>query len=73
MTLTEQQQNEFETAAQPLIEWLNKNCDPMVTAIVQPAHIELLEGVFGTPIKDLKKCKDCPPERNNCIGCPNSL
>ena len=43
MTLTKEQTNEFESAAEPLIEWLNENCHPHVKAIVGPGSAELLE------------------------------
>ncbi|MDP2158955.1 MAG: hypothetical protein Q8K02_00595 [Flavobacterium sp.] len=52
MILTKQQQKELETVARPLIEWLNKNCHPHVTAIVNPARVELLEGVCSIPVED---------------------
>ena len=52
MILTEQQQQELETASRPLIEWLNKNCHPHVTAIVEPGRVELMEGVCSIPIED---------------------
>jgi hypothetical protein len=52
MVLTEQQQKELESVSRPLIEWLNKNCHPHVTAIVEPGRVELLEGVCSIPIED---------------------
>jgi hypothetical protein len=52
MTLTEQQQKELELSSRPLIEWLNKNCHPHVTAIVEPDRVELVEGVCSIPITD---------------------
>lgn len=52
MILTKQQQKEFETAAVPLLEWLNKNCHPHIFAIVEPGRIELMEGVYSTPVND---------------------
>ena len=55
MILTEQQQKEFETAARPLIEWLNKNCYPHVTAIIEPGRAELSEGVYSVPVTDYIK------------------
>ena len=50
MVLTEKQQNEFETAARPLIEWLNKNCHPHVTAIIGPGRAELLDESMYTKL-----------------------
>lgn len=52
MILTEQQQKELEAVSRPLIEWLNKNCHPHITAIVEPGGVELLEGVCHIPIKN---------------------
>lgn len=45
MTLTDQQQQEFEALARPLIEWLRRNCHPHVSVILDGSHAELLEGV----------------------------
>jgi len=50
--LTDQQRQEFETAARPLIEWMNKNCPAHVTAIVELASAELLQGVCSVRVKD---------------------
>lgn len=52
MILSEQQQTEFEAATRPLVKWLNENCHPHVTAIIDPGRAELVEGVFSTPITD---------------------
>lgn len=52
MILTKQQQIDFETAAIPLIIWLNENCHPHVSAIVEPSRIELVEGIFSMPVND---------------------
>ena len=35
---------EFEALARPLIEWLNDNYHPHVTAIITPTNAEVLEG-----------------------------
>lgn len=45
MSLTDQQRKEFEAVTRPVIEWLNANCHPHVTAVVDPVSAELLEGV----------------------------
>lgn len=45
MTLTEQHRQQFEEAARPLIAWLNSNCHPHVTVIVDCTSAELSEGV----------------------------
>ena len=42
--LTKAQFQELEEAAKPLMEWMNKNCHPHVTAIVTSEDAELLEG-----------------------------
>ena len=52
MILTEEQRKDFEAAARPLIEWLCKNCNPHVTAIVKPGEVELFESVAGIPVTD---------------------
>ena len=52
MILNKQQQKEFEAAARPLVKWLNENCHPHVVAIVEPGRVELVEGVYSTPIED---------------------
>lgn len=38
----------FESAARPLMQWLNENMHPHVTVIVTPTNAELLEGVRST-------------------------
>ena len=45
MTLTEQQRMEFEAVTRPVIEWLNKNCHPHVSVVIEPTTAELSEGV----------------------------
>jgi hypothetical protein len=45
MTLTKEQIESFKQAAQPLMEWLEQNCHPHVTAIVDSHHAEVLEGL----------------------------
>jgi hypothetical protein len=45
--LTEQQQKDFDAVTRPVIEWLNKNCHPHTTVIVEPTRAELSEGVFA--------------------------
>jgi len=52
MILTIPQLTEFEVAARPLIKWLNENCHPHVTAIVEPGGVKLTEGVCFIPIDD---------------------
>ena len=43
MTLTEQQRKEFEAVTRPVIEWLNNNCHPHVSAVIEPTRAELLK------------------------------
>lgn len=40
----QQQREEFETAARPLIKWLAENVHPHHTVIVTGTNAELLEG-----------------------------
>ena len=43
--ITNEKQSEFETAAIPLIKWLNENCHPHVVVIVETDGAQLFEGV----------------------------
>jgi hypothetical protein len=52
MKLTEQQCKEFESITRPVIKWLNDNCHPHVTAVIDPTRAELLEGVCAYPTND---------------------
>jgi len=45
MIITKEQHQSFQEAAEPLIKWLNENCHPHVTAVVECNRAELLEGV----------------------------
>ena len=45
MTLSESQLIELKKVAEPLMVWMEKNCHPHVTAIVDSIRIELLEGL----------------------------
>ena len=54
--MTEQQKQEFETVARPLIAWLNENCHPHTNVVVCQTGAELHEGIFG--IKTLDYIKD---------------
>jgi hypothetical protein len=45
MTLKEGQLEELLEAAKPLIKWMNENCHPHCTAIVDQQKVELLEGI----------------------------
>ena len=45
MILTEKHLEELRAAAMPLMQWLNDNCNPHCTVVVDSEHIELLEGL----------------------------
>lgn len=47
MNLTNEQMRDFEMLVTPLIKWLNDNCHPHVTVIVDSTNAELMEGVFN--------------------------
>lgn len=47
-TFTSETEAEFETAARPMIEWLNKNCHPHVKVIITTTDAELVEGQLHT-------------------------
>lgn len=55
MTLSEPQQHEMLEAAKPLIKWMNENCHPHCTAIVDQTRIELMEGVASNKIEEFLK------------------
>ena len=55
MILTKEQIKELEEVSRPLIKWLNDNCHPHVTAIVDPGRVELTEGVASISITDYIK------------------
>ncbi len=48
MVLTEEQQEQFEEAAVPLITFLAKHCDAHSIALVTSCDAELKAGVYGT-------------------------
>lgn len=52
MILTDQQRVDFEAVTRPVIEWLNANCHPHVSAVIEPTRAELLEGVCSYPTMD---------------------
>lgn len=47
--MTEQQRQEFEAVTRPVIEWLNANCHPHVTVVIEPTSAVLSEGTIGSP------------------------
>lgn len=50
MILTDEQRKSFEEVSRPVIKWLNDNCHPHVTVIMDCTHSELSEGVCSTGI-----------------------
>jgi len=55
MITTELQRKEFEEAARPMVKWLNDNCHPHVTAVIDPGSATLSEGCLHIPIEDYIK------------------
>lgn len=52
MIMTEQQRLEFESITRPVIEWVNNNCHPHVTVIIDSTSSELSEGITVYTTKD---------------------
>lgn len=52
MILNEQERQQFEAVVRPLIEWLNANCHPHVTVIVDNTSAELVEGIAAVRTRD---------------------
>jgi hypothetical protein len=52
MGLTTEQTDEFKALAKPLMDWLERNCHPHTTVILDSHRAELVEGqfCFGKPI-----------------------
>lgn len=55
MIITKAQQDELLECGRPLIKWLNDNCHPHVTVLVNQTSIELLEGVARIPTDEYLK------------------
>jgi len=55
MTMTTEQRAQFEALTRPLIKWLNENCHPHTTIVVEPDSAELLEGVCAFKTADYIK------------------
>lgn len=55
MILTTEQLESFKDASKPLVKWLNENCHPMVSVIVEPTGTELLEGCAKIKIEEYIK------------------
>lgn len=49
---TDQQRQEFEAVTRPVIEWLNANCNPHVTVVIDPTGAELSEVVIAYTADD---------------------
>lgn len=45
MILTKEQLVSLEAVAKPLMRWLNDNCHPHITAIVDSSRAEIVEGL----------------------------
>lgn len=45
MILTPEQQEEFRLICNPLLFWLNENCHPHVSVIIDGTSAELVEGI----------------------------
>lgn len=52
MTMTEQQRQEFEAVTRPVIEWMNANCHPHVTVVIEPTSAVLSEGIVAYTTND---------------------
>ena len=48
--ITKEQTEEFERVCRPVIRWLNENCHPHVTVIIEPTRASLSEGVCATGV-----------------------
>ena len=49
------QAEEFQEAVKPLVKWLNENCHPHVTVVVDCGSAELMEGIRRVVIEDYIK------------------
>ena len=45
---TEEQREEFDKMAKPLIKWLNDNGHPHMKIIIDPSSYEVVSGEFAT-------------------------
>lgn len=52
MILRDEERVEFEKVTRPVIEWLNKNCHPHVTVVIDPTSAELSECVAAINTHD---------------------
>lgn len=52
MNLTDVQRGEFEKLSRPLIKWLNDNCHPHTSILIDTLSAEVLEGIAAIHTKD---------------------
>jgi len=55
MIATKEQRAEFEKVTRPVIKWLNDNCHPHITVIIDVSSAELHEGVCRIYTEDYVK------------------
>jgi len=55
MIFTEEQRKQFETAARPMLEFLNNNCHPHVTVEIDCTTAAIYEGVCAFITEDYLK------------------
>lgn len=51
MIITEEQHSQLEKVVRPAIEWLNENCNPHTSIIVDNTNAELVEGIASVGAK----------------------
>ncbi len=54
-TYTQEQREQVELLARPLIEWLNKNADPHTKIEIETNRFAVVSGEFAKPIVDYIK------------------
>ena len=50
--MTEEQKQEFEAVTRPVIEWLNANCHPHVSVLIDATSAGLYEGEIAYTTHD---------------------
>ena len=55
MVLSKEQQAQFEAVTRPVMEFLNNNCHPHVTVVVDGTRAELSKGVCAFATMDCVK------------------
>lgn len=66
MILTKEQINALREAALPLMHWLNNNCHPHCTAIVDSEKIELVEGLATARRESIREAPPATAQRRFC-------